>query len=85
MKKLHLTLAFCLVTLGFAGGVSGNSEEEHLEHAGINVRDVAAVQRGAKWFVNYCFSCHSAQYMRYNRLSEDLDLGEEAEIGRAHV
>jgi len=78
MKKLHLTLAFCLVTLGFTGGVSGNSEEEHLEHAGINVRDVAAVQRGAKWFVNYCFSCHSAQYMRYNRLSEDLDLGEEA-------
>ena len=78
MKKLHLTLAFCLVTLAFTGGVSGNSEEEHLEHAGINVRDVAAAQRGAKWFVNYCFSCHSAQYMRYNRLSEDLDLGEEA-------
>jgi ubiquinol-cytochrome c reductase cytochrome c1 subunit len=38
---------------------------------------MAAVQSGAKWFVNYCMSCHSAQYMRYNRLSEDLDLTEE--------
>jgi len=78
MKRLHLKLAFCLVTLGFTGGVLGNSEGEHLEHAGINIRDVAAAQRGAKLFVNYCFSCHSAKYMRYNRIAEDLDLGEEA-------
>ncbi len=78
MKKLLLILAFCLATLGFTGVVSGSSEEEHLENAGINIRDVAAAQRGAKWFVNYCFSCHSAKYMRYNRLSEDLDLSEEA-------
>jgi ubiquinol-cytochrome c reductase cytochrome c1 subunit len=67
-----------MITLGFTGGVYGNSGEGQLEHAGVNVRDIAAVQRGAKWFVNYCFSCHSAQYMRYNRLSEDLNLGEEA-------
>jgi ubiquinol-cytochrome c reductase cytochrome c1 subunit len=49
----------------------------HLEHSEVNVRDLAAVQSGAKWFVNYCMSCHSAQYMRYNRLSEDLNLSEE--------
>ncbi|MDT8319850.1 MAG: cytochrome c1 [Xanthomonadales bacterium] len=45
-----------------------------LEHARINVRDTAAIQRGAKLFVNYCLPCHSANYMRYNRLSEDLGL-----------
>lgn len=48
-----------------------------LMHADVNLRDTAALQRGAKVFVNYCFSCHSAQYMRYNRLAEDLDLTEE--------
>ena len=48
-----------------------------LESAGINIRDTAAVQRGAKWFVNYCFSCHSASYMRYKRMSDDLGLDEE--------
>ena len=30
----------------------------------------AALQEGAKLFVNYCLGCHSAQYMRYNRLRE---------------
>ncbi len=49
----------------------------NLESAGVNFRDTAAIQRGAKWFVNYCFSCHSAVYMRYNRLAEDLGLDED--------
>jgi ubiquinol-cytochrome c reductase cytochrome c1 subunit len=49
----------------------------NLESAEINFRDTAALQRGAKWFVNYCFSCHGATYMRYNRLAEDLGLDED--------
>ncbi len=48
-----------------------------LEHANVNIRDTAAIQRGAKLFVNYCLSCHSASYMRYNRLAEDLGLDED--------
>jgi ubiquinol-cytochrome c reductase cytochrome c1 subunit len=31
---------------------------------------VAALQNGAKIFVNYCLSCHSAAFMRYNRLRD---------------
>ena len=38
--------------------------------------DIAALQNGAKLFVNYCLNCHSAGYMRYNRL-EDLGLTEQ--------
>ena len=53
------------------------SEGGHVEHSGVNTRDIAALQRGAKLFVNYCLSCHSAEYMRYNRLAEDLDLSED--------
>ena len=34
-----------------------------------------SLQRGARNFVNYCLNCHSAQYMRYSRLS-DLRLTE---------
>jgi ubiquinol-cytochrome c reductase cytochrome c1 subunit len=48
-----------------------------LQHANVNIRDTAATQRGAKLFVNYCLSCHSASYMRYNRLAEDLGLDED--------
>jgi ubiquinol-cytochrome c reductase cytochrome c1 subunit len=34
------------------------------------VTDVAALQNGAKLFVNYCLNCHSASAMRYNRLTD---------------
>jgi ubiquinol-cytochrome c reductase cytochrome c1 subunit len=37
--------------------------------------DEAALQRGARTFVNYCLSCHSATYMRFNRL-QDIGLPE---------
>jgi len=66
-----LSLALALPAVGVA------SSEAGLEHANVNIRDTAAVQRGAKLFVNYCFSCHSARFMRYNRLAEDLGLDEE--------
>ena len=32
--------------------------------------DKAALQNGARIFVNYCLNCHSASYMRYNRLHD---------------
>lgn len=38
--------------------------------------DIESLQRGARLFVNYCMGCHSAQYMRYNRLT-DLHLSED--------
>jgi ubiquinol-cytochrome c reductase cytochrome c1 subunit len=50
----------------------------NLQHANVNVNDTAAVQRGARLFVNYCMSCHSASYMRYQRLATDLGLDDEA-------
>jgi ubiquinol-cytochrome c reductase cytochrome c1 subunit len=32
--------------------------------------DVAALQNGAKLFVNYCLNCHGASMVRYNRLTD---------------
>jgi ubiquinol-cytochrome c reductase cytochrome c1 subunit len=34
------------------------------------LHDTAALQRGAKVFVNYCLNCHAASYMRYNRMQD---------------
>ena len=49
----------------------------HLEASGANIKDTASLQRGAKWYVNYCFGCHSLSYQRYNRLAKDLKLSED--------
>ncbi|MGY0193487.1 cytochrome c1 [Leptothrix sp. BB-4] len=40
------------------------------------LHDTGALQRGAKVFVNYCLNCHSAAFMRYNRM-RDIGLTEE--------
>jgi len=32
------------------------------------------LQRGAKYFVNFCGGCHSAEYMRYSRMAKDIGL-----------
>lgn len=63
---LFLAPAFALAS---GGGV-------HLEEANIDLADKESLQRGAKTFVNYCMGCHSLQYMRYNRMGEDLGLDE---------
>lgn len=81
MKKqqcLRLTtlLAVGMALAPFASLMAAGGEQE-MESAGVNISDIAALQRGARVFVNYCLSCHSANYMRYNRLAEDLDLPEE--------
>ncbi len=36
--------------------------------------DKASLQRGARWYMNYCMGCHSLQYSRYNRVAEDLGI-----------
>ncbi|MVW72670.1 MULTISPECIES: cytochrome c1 [unclassified Bordetella] len=41
-----------------------------LDTAPNRVNDLAALQNGAKLFVNYCLNCHSASSMRYNKLTE---------------
>jgi ubiquinol-cytochrome c reductase cytochrome c1 subunit len=52
------------------------SEEMKLDRAPIDPRDAVSIQRGAQVFVNYCLNCHSAEAMRYQRLS-DLGLTEQ--------
>lgn len=70
MKNLMLAACLLLPMLATA------SEEVALDRAPINLNNEASLQRGAKVFVNYCLNCHSANYMRYNRLT-DIGLTEE--------
>lgn len=48
----------------------GAGAEVKLDRANIDPRDAVSIQRGAKVFVNYCLNCHSASYMRFNKLTE---------------
>lgn len=39
--------------------------------------NMGSVQRGAKLYMNYCSSCHSLKYLRYNRLGKDLGIPDD--------
>jgi ubiquinol-cytochrome c reductase cytochrome c1 subunit len=73
MKKILLTL---IAALAFTTGAFAAEEGPTWDKAPNNINDLAALQNGAKLFVNYCLSCHSAAFMRYNRL-RDLGLTEK--------
>ena len=64
MKKFLTAILFAPL-LAFAAGA-----ELHLDRAPDKSNDMAALQNGAQLFVNYCLNCHSASYMRYNRLKD---------------
>jgi len=72
VPKLIGTLA-----LGLACALAQAADEGyHPETAPNRISDLAALQNGAKLFVNYCMGCHSANSMRYNKLTE-LGLSED--------
>ena len=66
------------LTLWCAVSVAAGGNGPVLEPANVDLADKIALQRGARLFVNYCAGCHSASFMRYNRIAKDLDLSEEA-------
>jgi len=73
MKRLKnfLFLLAAAPVVAFASGAN-----VHLDKAPVNLADQDSLQRGARLFVNYCLSCHSAASMRYSRL-QDLGLTED--------
>jgi len=70
MKKI--IIAMVMVAMSSLAHAAGG--KIHLDEANIDLTDQASLQRGAKLFVNYCLNCHSANFMRYNRMGKDLGL-----------
>lgn len=72
--KFLIRLLFLVASI-FSVTVYSN-EVIKLDKAPIDLNDHASLQRGARNFINYCLNCHSANYMRYNRLT-DIGLSED--------
>ena len=67
-------LILLLLLVAGPGWTAGGGD--YLMHAEVDLSDRKSLQRGARTFVNYCLSCHSAALMRYNRLGRDLNISE---------
>lgn len=73
MKKLIAVMVLALLP-------ALSSAAEHsltLDKVDIDLSDKAALQDGARTFVNYCMGCHSAKFQRYERVADDLGIPHE--------
>ncbi len=72
----NLARATVLVALLTPLAALASADGAKLQKAPVKLNDLVSLQRGAQVFVNYCLNCHSASYMRYNRL-RDLGLSDD--------
>lgn len=72
MKNLLCTLL--LILLPFSNYAAQDVE---LEDASIDLSDRDSLERGAEHYVTYCLGCHAIKYIRYLRISRDLNIPEK--------
>ncbi len=75
MKSLIIALA--LVLLCSSAGLGAAALEDELLRGGTDIQDKESLRRGAQLFFDNCSTCHAAKFMRYDRLSRDLETSEE--------
>ena len=71
LNNIMLMLFFMFSVEAFA------TSSSKLSHMKVDLSNQQSLQRGAKIFINYCLSCHSAAYMRYNRMGQDLSISDD--------
>ena len=69
LKKITLTLSLLLIT----GSIFASSNAK-LSHANTDINNIISLQNGAKLFFNYCSGCHAIEFMRYQRIADDLKI-----------
>ena len=74
MKRFIASVLVAFSFCGVAFAQEGGPEWDKFPTERLT--DQAALQHGAKLFVNYCLNCHQAAYMRYNRL-HDIGLSDD--------
>ena len=77
MIKKNIFILLLLVIVNSASYAASQKSERAEKYKAINnINNKASLQRGAKYFVNYCSGCHSLKYMRMSTLAEDLNIEE---------
>jgi ubiquinol-cytochrome c reductase cytochrome c1 subunit len=71
MKNFKNIALGLVMALGMAVGAQASGGDSIAwDKAPVKTNDLASLQNGAKLFVNYCLNCHSAAFMRFNRLKD---------------
>lgn len=85
IRKWIFVLLVPVVILVVLGSVSAPSHGVALRSANIDINDTDSLQRGVKYYVNYCMGCHSLNFSRYNRVAKDIGLNEANDFTQEDV
>ena len=80
LSKNSIVLIVFLFTPLHVWSAGGGGQDLNLGTANVQLGNTASLQRGAKYFVNYCLSCHPSQHSRYKRVADDLGIREDLMI-----
>ena len=69
MKNTLASLLAAVLVAASGAALAAGAPAPRMERFSGDSHDVASLQRGARLFANYCQNCHSAKFMRYNRLT----------------
>tara|TARA_Y100000768_G_scaffold295749_1_gene229544 strand:- start:1163 stop:1876 length:714 start_codon:yes stop_codon:yes gene_type:complete len=71
-----MKLRFCILisAIFFTPVGASAAVKKPLMSANNDIYDIESLQRGARNFMNYCSGCHSAEYIRYDVIGEDLGI-----------
>ena len=72
---LRVAAACLVLTASGASFAAGGGAA--LDAANNDVGNTKSLQRGFKYFMNYCSGCHSAEYVRYNTIGAALEISDE--------
>lgn len=67
MKYYFIFILFLFSSFSFAQ----EDVSIELEQAPVNIHDIRSIKRGAKIFASTCMVCHTAIYMRYDKLAQE--------------
>jgi len=71
------TIKLFVIAVMMLPAIATASSGAHLYEAPIDINDKESLKRGAQAFGDYCYSCHAASFMRFNRIAKDLDMEEQ--------
>ncbi|HLF66628.1 MAG TPA: cytochrome c1 [Gammaproteobacteria bacterium] len=84
LKRILFLLCAPLLWISSQGFAAGPVLFLH-EMPKIDPTDQASLQRGAKYYMNYCSGCHSLQFMRYERMAKDIGMTDDKGVVLADV
>ncbi|OED49680.1 cytochrome C [Endozoicomonas sp. (ex Bugula neritina AB1)] len=75
MKIIKLSFQMFLISALFSSAVyAASGGDWPMDHITVDPSDKASLQRGVKYYQNYCSQCHETGYQRYERVADDLGI-----------